>query len=104
MDNSTVTDGAKGVCVYPGEMGAILGAGGPGPPGGGKGRQCVWIQGEMGPSREPGDPAHQEGEKAGSWHQTVEEYRHSGMCQDSGGGLVTTPNHVYVQSECRCAL
>ncbi len=31
----TVTDGAEGVCVDPGEMGAILEAGGPDPPGGG---------------------------------------------------------------------
>jgi hypothetical protein len=36
-----VTDGAEGVCVDPGEMGAILKAGGPGPPGGGKGGQLV---------------------------------------------------------------
>ncbi len=26
------------------------------------------------------------------------------MCQDSGSGLVTTPSHVYAQSECHCAL
>ncbi len=32
---------AKGVCVDPGEMGAILGARGPGPPGGGKGGQLA---------------------------------------------------------------
>ncbi len=31
-----VTDSTEGVCVDPGEMGAILEAGGPGPPGGGK--------------------------------------------------------------------
>ncbi len=36
-----VTDGAEGVCVDPGEMGAILGAGGPSPPGGGKGGQLA---------------------------------------------------------------
>jgi hypothetical protein len=67
-------DGVEGVCVDPGEIGAILGARGPGPPG---------------------------GEKAGSWHLTVEEDRHSGMRQDSGGVLVTS--HVYAQSECHCA-
>jgi hypothetical protein len=63
--------------VDPGEMGAILGAGGPGPPG---------------------------EEKACSLHQTVEEGRHSRMRSDPGGGLVTTPNHAYAQSECHCAL
>jgi hypothetical protein len=70
-------DGAEGVCVDPGRMGAIL---------------------------RIGDPARQEGEKAGNWCQTVEEDRPSRMRQDSGGGLVTTPSHVYAQSACRCAL
>jgi hypothetical protein len=37
----SVTDGGEGVCVDPGEKGAILGAGGPGPPGGGKGWQLA---------------------------------------------------------------
>jgi hypothetical protein len=37
----SVTDGAEGVCVDPGEKGAILEAGEPGPPGGGKGRQLT---------------------------------------------------------------
>jgi hypothetical protein len=40
----TVTDGVEGVCVDPGETGAILeagGVGGPGPPGGGKGGQLA---------------------------------------------------------------
>jgi hypothetical protein len=37
----TVTDGAEGVCVDPGEMGAILEAGGPGLPRGGKGGQLA---------------------------------------------------------------
>ncbi len=40
----TVTDGVEGVCLDPGETGAILEAGvvwGPGPPGGGKGRQLA---------------------------------------------------------------
>ncbi len=32
-----VTDSVEGVCVDPGEKEAILEAGGPGPPGGGKG-------------------------------------------------------------------
>ncbi len=39
-----VTDGVEGVCVDPGEMGAILEAGGvrgPGPPEGGKGEQLA---------------------------------------------------------------
>jgi hypothetical protein len=35
----SVSDGAERVCVDPGE--AILGAGGPGPPGGGKGGQLA---------------------------------------------------------------
>jgi hypothetical protein len=60
--------------------------------------------GKWAPSWELGDPACQAGEKAGGWHQTVEEDRHSGMRQDSGGGLVTTPSHIYAQSECHCAL
>ncbi len=61
----------------------------------------MWILGKGVPSWKPEDPACQEGERAGSWHQTMEEDRHSGMRQDSGGGLVTTPSHVYAQSECR---
>ncbi len=36
-----VTDSGEGACVDPGEKGAILGAGGPGPPGGGKGWQLA---------------------------------------------------------------
>jgi hypothetical protein len=36
-----VMDGVEGVCVDPGEMGAILESGGLGPPGGGKGRQLA---------------------------------------------------------------
>ncbi len=35
----SVTDSKEGVCVDPGEKGAILEAGGPGPPGGRKGWQ-----------------------------------------------------------------
>jgi hypothetical protein len=41
---ASVTDGVVGVCVDPGEMGAILeagGIGGPGPPWGGKGEQLA---------------------------------------------------------------
>jgi hypothetical protein len=64
----------------------------------------VWILGKWEPSWEPEGPARQEGEKAGRWHQTVEEDRHSGMLQDTGDGLVTTPSHVYAQSECHRAL
>jgi hypothetical protein len=37
----TVTDSGEGVCVDPKEKGAILEAGGPGPPGGGKGWQLA---------------------------------------------------------------
>ncbi len=36
----------------------------------------MWILGEREPSGKPGGPARQEGEKAGSWLQTVEEKRH----------------------------
>ncbi len=50
---------------------------------------------EWEPSWKPGDPARQEGEKVGSWHQTVEEDRHCRMPQDTGDGLVTTPSYVY---------
>jgi hypothetical protein len=64
----------------------------------------VWILGKWEPSWKPGDPACQEGEKAGSWHQTVEEDRHSGMPQNTGDGLPTTPSDVHAQSECHCAL
>ncbi len=64
----------------------------------------MWILGKWEPSWKPGDPARQEGEKAGSWHQTVEEDRHSGMPQNTGDGLATTPSDVYAQSECHCAL
>jgi hypothetical protein len=37
----SVTDSETGVCVDPGEKGAILEAGEPGPPGGGKGWQLA---------------------------------------------------------------
>jgi hypothetical protein len=37
----SVTDSAEGVCVDPGESGAILEVGGPGPPGAGKGGQLA---------------------------------------------------------------
>ncbi len=43
-----VMDGVEGVCVDPGEIGAILEArevGGPGTPGGGKGGQLAWDSG-----------------------------------------------------------
>jgi hypothetical protein len=53
---------------------------------------------------ESGDPARQEEEKAGSWHQTVEEDRHYGMPQNMGDGLATTPSHVFAQSMYHCAL
>ncbi len=41
MSSVTVTDSGKGVCVDPGEKGAILETGGPGPPERGKGRQLA---------------------------------------------------------------
>jgi hypothetical protein len=64
----------------------------------------VWILGKREPSWKPGDPAPQEGEKAGSWLQTAEEKRHSDMAIDAGDGLVTPSRDVYAQSECYCAL
>jgi hypothetical protein len=53
---------------------------------------------------EAGGPARQEREKAGSWLQTVEEDRRSGMAKDAGDGLVTSSRGVYAQSECYCVL
>jgi hypothetical protein len=44
------------------------------------------------------DPARQVGERAGSWHQTVEEVRHYKMSEGTGGGLVTTSSYVYAQN------
>jgi hypothetical protein len=67
----------------------------------------VWTLGKWKPSWKPGelgDPARQEGEKADSWHQTVEEDRHHKMPQNIGDRLTTTPSHVYAQSMCNCAL
>ncbi len=74
----SVTDSKEGMCVDPGEKGAILDARGPGPP--------------------------PEGEKAGSWLQTAEEKRHSKMAKDAGDGLATLSRDGYAQSECYCAL
>ncbi len=64
----------------------------------------MWILGKREPSWKPGGPARQEGEKAGSWPQTVEEDRCSGMAQNTGDGLATSPRDVYAQSESYCAL
>jgi hypothetical protein len=64
----------------------------------------VWILGKWEPSWKLRDPARQAGEKAGSWHQTVEEDRHSGMPQNTGDGFGATPSNVYTQSKCHCAL
>jgi hypothetical protein len=53
------------------------------------------------------DPGEKEailGEKAGSWLQTVEEDRCSGIAKDAGDGLVTSSRDVYAESECYCAL
>jgi hypothetical protein len=74
-NNLSVMDGGEGMCVNPGER--ILEAGG---------------------------PARQEGEKAGSWLQTVEEKRRSEMAKDAGDGLATPSRDVYAQSECYCTL
>jgi hypothetical protein len=73
----SVTDSGKGVCVDPGEKGAIL---------------------------ETGGPARQKGEKAGSWLQTAKEKGHSNMVTGAGDGLATASRDVYAQSECFCAL
>jgi hypothetical protein len=64
----------------------------------------VWILGKRKPSWKAGGPARQEGEKAGSWPQTAEEDRHSGMAQNTGDGLATSPRDVFVVIECHCAL
>ncbi len=68
------------------------------------GERCAWILGKRGRYWKPGDPARQEGEKAGSWLRTVEEKRHSKMAKDAGDGLATPSRDVYAQSECYCAL
>jgi hypothetical protein len=60
--------------------------------------------GEKKPSWKPGGPVGQEGEKASSWLQTVEEDRCSRMAKDAGDGLATPSRNVYAQSECYCAL
>jgi hypothetical protein len=57
-----VTDSGEGVCVDPREKD---------------------------PSWKPGDPARQEGEKAGSWLQTAEEKGHSDMAIGAGDRLAT---------------
>ncbi len=64
----------------------------------------MWILGKRKPSWEPGGPARQEREKAGSWPQTVEEDRRSGMAKEAENGLATSSIDVYAQSECYCAL
>jgi hypothetical protein len=67
----------------------------------------VWTLGKGKQSWKPGESeglAPREGEKAGSWHQTVEEDRHYRMPQNTGDRLATTPSHVYAQSKCHCAL
>jgi hypothetical protein len=69
----------------------------------------VWTLGKGKPSWNPWeseDPARQEGEKAGIWHQTAEEDKHHEMPQNMGDGLATTPSHVYAQSmyHCHCVL
>ncbi len=75
-----VTAGVEKVCVDPG------------------GTWSSWKLGES------GDPARQEGERADSWHRTVEESRHCKMPKNTGDGLVTTPSHVYAQSMYHCTL
>jgi hypothetical protein len=68
--------------VDPGGKEAILKAGGPGPPGEGKGGQLA----------------------SDSGLRTVEEDRHSEMAKDAGDGLATYSRDIYAQSECYCAL
>ncbi len=63
----------------------------------------MWILGKRELSWKPGDPACQEGEKAGSWLQTAEEKGHSDMAIDAGDGLATPSRDVYARSECYCA-
>jgi hypothetical protein len=57
----------------------------------------VWILGKRRPSWKPGDPARQEGEKAGSWLQTAEEEGHSDMAIYAGDGLATPSRDVFAQ-------
>ncbi len=61
----------------PGEKGAILETGGPGPPERGRG---------------------------GSWLQTAEGKGHSNMATGAGDGLATASRDGDAQSECYCAL
>jgi hypothetical protein len=51
-----------------------------------------------------GGPAHQKGEKGGSWLQTAEEKRRSNMATGAGDGLATASRDGHAQSECYCAL
>ncbi len=53
--------------------------------------------------REEGDPVRQEGKRLGSWHQTVEEVRHSQDDRRHGEWVGTTPRHLYAQSTYHCA-
>jgi transcription elongation factor len=64
----------------------------------------VWILGKREPSWKPGGPAHQKGERGGSWLQTAEEKGRSNMATGAGDGLATALRDVYAQSECYCAL
>ncbi len=64
----------------------------------------MWILGKRKPSWKPGGQARQEGEKAGSWLQTVKEDRGSRMAKNKGDGLATSSRDVYEQSEHYCAL
>ncbi len=73
----TVTDSEEGVCVDPGEKGAILETGGPGPPERGKGWQLAPDSGGEGTNN---------------------------MATGAGDGLATASRDGYAQSECYCAL
>ncbi len=64
----------------------------------------MWILGKREPSWKPGVPAHQKGEKGGSWLQTPGEKRHSNMATAAGDGLATASRDDHAQIECYCAL
>jgi hypothetical protein len=68
-----VADSGEGVCVDPGEKGAIL---------------------------ENGGSALQKRERGSSWLQTAEERGRSNMVTGAGDGLATASREVYAQSEC----
>jgi hypothetical protein len=76
MVDISVTDGRERVCADPGKRDAILGTGGPTPPGKGEGQQLV-------PDSGGGETS---------------------MTTETGDGLATTSRDGYEQSECCHAL